>query len=384
MKPEASHSIAFGAIASPAGITLDQLGAWFRKKDIVATYHEIDSGELRFCVAVDENSKVATADGTAIDYVLTLSHVATTLAQYFSADVIIGDVLEHFADWSSEDEDNPVEESFSYVVSLTKPDVALFVAKLLSRDVTYATFGKWSLWKMTGRYNWTDTASLSIKYPLYIFENSTVYVQYKAGRPPVDVRRWFRVYVSYDEQELDNDLLELTKDLFFYSFDTSMRELIGHGLSLDTVHKLITVANEAEIDADFVKQVVQILQLPDKIAGHINEGTMPEEVKTEKSASWWGVLSRSVEARYYEADAESGKLKRILVAINRRPVLAWTWIVGQLALGCVIMYSCWVLPNTLVWWQVALGFVGAYLVFETLLDAIMRVDRYRKRSRGRH
>lgn len=77
--------------------------------------------------------------------------------------------------------------------------------------------------------------------------------------------------------------------------------------------------------------------------------------------------------RWYSEDAEAGTLRKFAIFINTRPLLAWSWIVVELALGSFLIYRYWfIAEGNASWWYVVLALTGVLAVLEALGDTFTR------------
>lgn len=381
---------AFGTIASPDNIETDELLAWFRDHDIVAgVARTSDNHTYEFYVPMFENPFIedktlvgtVTPDGD-LDFKLLSDQFALELANDFSADVYMDSASYDFADWSDEPREGLTRKTNTYIISKAPPESAMNYAHTIKQTVEYARLNKFSLWKSKDYGAWYDYGFMPRELPAFIFVDGFLMIQYKAMSDPIHLYPTDRIKMSYHEipdaswegnragvamEEISNTQLRPGGGM-----DTLIRAGI---LKKSRVEMLLDVLSGDQ--KDFVAGTCKVFDLPPEIAEHITADTMPEGSQTAKVSGWFKLFSRTIEEYAYEPDPHAGPIKRFYAHISARPLLDWTWMIGELAIGIVMAYYFLIsqLSTSQPWWHYLLGVIGVFFIIESLIGMHLAIKR---------
>lgn len=382
-----------GHISGPTLPHVSRLVAWFGERGIVAGVMETPAHEHQFivpCVWSDQRL-IGRIEKKKLVYTLLADQLGLDLAREFSVDVMLGEWGETFAegaDWSAaelhlhtlQDDDEP--ETLSYIVSKAKHDTALGLAQSMRADIEYARAGGYALWRLGRPYDWYEAGLVGSDLPAFVFQDGMVVVQYGTVTPPVLLAPAGDVRLSLRPDDVASDIAVVLREIAEYrtrpggEIDTLVRRGI---VKKDDVEALVTILTTAPKGATLYAKIGELLVLPRAAITHIKNGTMPDDVRVAKPSSWLRILGGFIERYNYEADPEAGWLQRFAVWLNARPVLAWLWTLGELAIGCLLIYVFMLAPaEGRPWWHLVLGVVGIGCVLEAVVDVLMRVHRWRR------
>ena len=380
---------AFGTIASPEKIDTDELLTWFRDHDIIAGVARTDKHTYEFYLPMFENPYVEdkTLIGTVtpegdLDFKLLSDQIALELANDFSADVYMDSASYDFADWSDEPKEEPPRKSATYIISKAPSESAMNYAHTIKQTVEYTRVNKLSLWKYKDYGAWYDYGFMPRELPAFIFVDGFLMVQYKTMSEPIYLHPTDRMRMSYHEvsdaswednragvamEEISNAELRPGGDI-----DALIRAGV---LKKSRAEQLLDVLSGDQ--KDFVAGICKVFDLPGEIAQHITAGTMPENSQTAKVSSWFKLMSRTVEEYAYEPDPNAGPFKRLAAYISARPLLDWTWMIGELALGAVMAHYFLIsqLGASQPWWHYLLGVIGVFFILESLIGMYVTIRR---------
>lgn len=380
---------AFGTIASPDNIEIDELLAWFRDHDIIAGVTPVDTDAYEFYVPMlqtPDSDKtligVVTPDGN-FDFKLLASQLAFDLAKKFSANVFIAGDGDDFADWTHAPKTKELPRNIAdYMVSKAPSESAMMYAHTAKRTVEYARLNNLSLWRTKEYGAWYDHSFMPRELPAFIFGYGYVQIQYRALGEPAYFDLTGRIKLSHHESNRiawKGTRAERAMEVIAnYQLRTGsdIDNLIRAGvLKKSRAEQLLDVLSGDQ--KDFVAGICKVFDLPPEIADHITAGTMPEGSQTAKVYGWFKLFSRTVEEYAYEPDPHAGPIKRFSAYISARPLLDWTWMIGELALGAVMAYYFLIsqLGASQPWWHYLLGIIGVFFILESLIGMYVTIRR---------
>jgi hypothetical protein len=380
-----------GRIISPKKVSENKLRNWFRDNGIIAGISKSVESGYEFYVPVNYKTDnistmalVGIQKGDKFSYALTIEQLVLSLSLAFSADVFtINGPESRQADWSDSDHSQDASDDLhreSYTLCKADKTTALGLARMLNQTVTYTKLNGWAFWRTDIFYSWYDIGLLPSELPAFTFISDNVSIQYGFTAQPIIIQQHRPVRITHDITLLRGEQLRFAKRIEKYPLipDEWLEVLIKRGvLNKDKVDSLITSITALD-RSDFISGIVTTFDLPVESTGHIMNNTMPDSAEKAKISSIKAFMMKVVEDKYYTDDPDAGFFRRLAIRINTKPILAWLWIVGELAVGTGMISAGFIIPDIKQWWHILLGVLGLLVILDATGDALMRIYRYRR------